>query len=62
VVKDIEEHCRSLPPGYPEFNHYLPVTYLLSLPESEIRTLPGIDEAIDRFGKIFSKLNTLLEV
>lgn len=61
VVKEVEAHCRLLPPGYPAFGHYLPIEYLLKLSEDEISKLPGLDEAIRRFETIFDTLNNLID-
>jgi len=61
VVKQVEAHCRLLPPGHPEFNHYDPIDYLLGLSEQEIATLPSLDDALDRFERVFADLNSLLD-
>lgn len=60
VVKEVEAHCRTLPIGYPEYNHYLPVEYLLSLSNEDVQNLPSLDEALDRFEPIFKKINSLI--
>ena len=60
VVKEVEAHCRSLPPGYSEFSHYLPVDYLLNLPIEKAKGLPGYKAAAKRFEKIFKDLNGLI--
>lgn len=60
VVKEAEAHCRRLPLGYPEFSHYSPIEYLLSQPDGEIDELPGLDDALDRFERIFTRLNSFL--
>ena len=61
VIKEVEAHCRLLPPGYPEFNHYKPVEYLLGLTDdSEIKDLPDLDKALDRFELVFQDLNALI--
>jgi hypothetical protein len=61
VVKEAEEHCRKLPFEYPDFYHYLPIEYLLSLQKDEKELLPGIEDALDRFEEIFQKLNSFLD-
>lgn len=61
VVKEVEAHCRRLPPGYPEFGHYLPVEYLLGLSDDQIAKLPGLEEAFGRFEEIFNNLNNLID-
>jgi len=60
LVKQVEEFCRMLPPGYPEFNHYRPIDYLLGLLEDDIQQIPGLDEALDRFENMFRKINSLI--
>lgn len=60
VVKEVEAHCRLLPPGYSEFSHYLPVDYLLNLPVEKAKALPGYKAASKRFEKIFKDLNELI--
>lgn len=60
VVKEVENHCGLLPPGYPEFGHYAPVEYLLAMPKEEVDQLPGLDAALDRFEAAFKALNALI--
>jgi len=60
IVKEVEAHCRILPPGYPEFDHYKPVEFLLGLSDDEVDNLPGLDEALERFEEVFRRLNLLL--
>ncbi len=60
VVKEVEAHCSVLPPGFPEFDHYKPVEHLLSLKETEIERLPGLEAALDRFEAVFRDLNALI--
>jgi predicted ATPase len=60
VVKCLEEHCCTLPPHFPEFDHYLPVDNLLSLDQSSIDDLEGLAEALDRFEALFKRLNSLV--
>ena len=61
VVKEVEAHCRLLPPGFPEFDHYLPVAYLIEQPDAEIAELPGLEDAVTRFGSLFADLNRLIQ-
>ena len=60
TVKEVENHCRTLPPGCPEFGHFTAVDYLLGLTDAEVDTLPGLDKALGNFQKLFSQLNSLL--
>jgi predicted ATP-dependent endonuclease of OLD family len=60
AVKEVEAQCRMLPPGFPEFDHYLPVGYLMELSPKEIVALPGLENALNRFEKLFHDLNTLI--
>lgn len=61
VVKEVEAHCRLLPPGFREFDHYLPVGYLIELPKTEIAGLPGLEDAATRFSSLFADLNKLIQ-
>ena len=61
VVKEVEAHCALLPPGFPEFNHYKPVDYLMGLSDGDVKDIPGLDQALDRFEGVFQKLNSLLK-
>lgn len=59
VVKEVEGHCRLLPPTFPEFNHWVPIQYLLSLTPEQVDSLPGLGVALDRFEATFGELNQL---
>jgi energy-coupling factor transporter ATP-binding protein EcfA2 len=59
VVKDVEESFRTLPPDAPEFDHFSPASFLIENP-SVLETLPGVEDALDRFEKLFTDLNALL--
>ena len=61
VVKEVEAHCRLLPPAYPEFDHYKPIDYLLGLSDKDADTLPGLEGSLQRFERIFADLNSLLD-
>ncbi len=61
VVKEVEDHYRTLPPHIPEFDHYQPMTMLLNTPLETLEKLPGMDEALTRFESLFQKLNSLIE-
>ena len=60
VVKEVEKHCGLLPPGYPEFGHYVPVEYLLTMSNKQVEELPGLDTALDHFEAAFKALNSLI--
>lgn len=60
VVKEVEDHCRTLPPGFPGFTHYLPVHHLMGLAAGQIDKIVGIDDALDNFEGMFKDLNKLL--
>ena len=61
LVKEAEAINRTLPPGFAEFTHFAPVSYLLSLDSEAIAALPGLDQALDRFEAVFDRLNGLLD-
>ena len=60
VVKEVEAHCALLPPGFPEFSHYAPAAYLMGLSEGDVKDIPGLDQALDRFEAAFLALNSLI--
>ena len=49
VVKEVEKHCGLLPPGYPEFGHYVPVEYLLTMSNQQVGELPGLEAVLAPF-------------
>jgi hypothetical protein len=57
-VVEVEEHFRTLPANVPEYDHYAPARYLIEH-ASEL-SLPGLDDALTRFEKLFTDLNPLL--
>jgi len=60
VVKEVEDHFATLPPESPEFDHYMPALFLMEN-TADLRTaLPDLDQALDRFEKLFKDLNELL--
>lgn len=60
VVSEVEAHFRSLPTGAPIFDHYRPASFLAENPTKLKKNLPELDEALDRFEKLFKDLNLLL--
>jgi predicted ATP-dependent endonuclease of OLD family len=64
VVKEVEDHWVLLPLPLPvsEFNLYAPVEYLLGLSADEAATLPGLEDALDRFEALFRAVNNLISV
>jgi hypothetical protein len=56
----LENYCRKLPPGFPEFDHYKPFEFLLGMSPEEIDTLPGLEEALERFEVLFHDLIVLI--
>ena len=60
VVKEVENHCALLPPGYPEFGHYVPVEHLLTLTNAQVDQLPSLDAALNHFEAAFKALNSLI--
>jgi hypothetical protein len=59
IVKEVEKRAKLLPPGLPEFDHYKPAEYLNRLSPDEIKQLPGLDSALERFQALFEKVNSL---
>ena len=60
IVKEVEKIARLLPPGVPEFDHYAPARYLNCLTHEVVAQLPGLPEALDRFERVFARLNALI--
>ena len=59
-MKEVEEHFRTLPPDFPEFDHYTPAAYLVENGKDLRNELPGLNCALDRFEQLFKDLNKLL--
>jgi len=60
VVAEVEDHFRTLPPNVSEFDHYSPAAYLVENLSTIKNKLPDIEEALNRFEKLFKELNALL--
>lgn len=57
LVKEVEEHFRTLPPTIREFDHYSPAAFLV---ETASKNMPGLTDALARFEAMFRDLNVLL--
>ncbi len=60
VLKEIEEHFRTLPAGMPVFDHFEPALFMMENRDGLLSELPGIEDALARFEKLFADLNGLL--
>ena len=60
VLKEVEEHFKTLPAETPGFHHFKPASFLWENRGELKGSLPGIDEALDRFENLFKDLNALL--
>lgn len=60
VVKEVEAHFRTLPNTIANFDHYNPASYLMEHGATLKATVSGLDDALDRFEKLFRDLNKLL--
>lgn len=60
IVKEVEKRAKLLPPGVPDFGHYVPAEYLNQLSQEEVAQLPGLQGALDRFEALFERLNQLI--
>jgi len=59
VVKEVEDHFRTVATAVPEFDHFRPSEFLT---QSGLDcALPGLESALDRFEGLFSDLNALLK-
>ena len=61
VVAEVEEHFRTLPLDISEFDHYRPATYLVENSSTLKKKLLGLEDALNRFEKLFKELNNLLD-
>jgi energy-coupling factor transporter ATP-binding protein EcfA2 len=59
VVKEVEDHFKLLTGGVPEFSHLRPAAHLLEH-RAEFAEATGIEDALDRFEKLFAQLNAFL--
>ena len=62
VIAEIKKHFGTLPPGFPQFDHYAPAVYLTKnvVDSKTAEALPRLDAALDRFEQFFEELNVLL--
>lgn len=58
VVVEVTDHFKTLPASIDEYDHYAPASYLTANPETV--TGQHLDDALDRFEKLFESLNALL--
>jgi len=61
VVKEVEDHFRTLPPDVPEFDHTSPALFLMENTAKLRTVLPYLDRALDKFERLFKDLNVLLD-
>ncbi len=61
VVKEVENHFKLLPPTVPEFDHFDPAAYLMEHGSILRDQLPNLGDALDRFERLITDLNELLE-
>ena len=60
VLKEVEDHFKSLPTGTPAFDHFEPAMFLMENREKLFVELPGVEDALSRFESLFADLNKLL--
>lgn len=60
VLKEVEDKFGIMPPKIPEFDHYEPALYLIENTVELTSELPDLDNALNRFEKLFEDLNKLL--
>ena len=58
LVKEVEEHFMTLPPGMPELDLYAPAEYLAEHGRKLVRKLRDMDGAFGRFEALFRDLNS----
>jgi len=60
VVEEVANHFAVLPPENAQYDHYAPAVYLVENGHGIRGTLPGYEQALSRFEKLFVDLNHLL--
>lgn len=60
IVKEVDKRAKLFPPAIADFDHFLPAKHLGNFTNEQISDLPGLDEALDNFEKLFSRLNGLI--
>lgn len=60
LLAEVEEYFAGLPPWAPRFDSFGPASHLFENAASLRATLPGLDDALDRFEKLFTDLNTFV--
>lgn len=59
VVKEVEDAFRLLPPDTAEFDHFFPSSFLIEN-RATLKALPGYEDALNRFERLFKDLNAFL--
>jgi predicted ATPase len=59
VIKEVEDHFRTMATDAPKFDHCAPALYLAEHTDV-LQALPDLDAALDRFESLFVDLNKLL--
>ncbi len=62
VLDEVERHMATVKGDIPNFDHYAPASYLIENDVELKAKLPSLDDALDRFKKLFKELNPLLPV
>jgi len=60
IVAEVEAFFGSMPPWAPKFDSFAPASYLFENAASLRVTLPNLDQAFDRFEKLFRDLNGIV--
>ena len=61
LVKQVEAACRTLPPGIPEFGHYVPADWLMRHPEMLDADTASVNDSLDRFEAAFKSINQFVD-
>jgi hypothetical protein len=59
VVKEVEDHFRTLPATVEEFNHYTPSVYLMQH-SADFESHVDFEACLSRFEHLFEEVNKLL--
>jgi predicted ATP-dependent endonuclease of OLD family len=60
ILKEAEDHFRTVKPPVPEFDHYAPSRYFCEHQSEVLAAMPEADVMLDRFEAIFKDLNPMI--
>lgn len=60
ILKEAEDHFRTVKPPVPEFDHYAPSRYFCEHQSEVLAAMPEVEAMLDRFEAIFKDLNPMI--